>query len=246
MQAEYSRAGRPNAGAHIASMWPQTWSSWSALSSRSPVVMAVLFLGCALLVTAASSPTKGTKLFKGDRCNWWTLTRTLFHSANLSVHSHVMLVGTMLDWTALRQSTIKNKRAKSHNKPWRNSLGIQFLNEWAHRCSFKVIQASMSPYPSTFPVIQIICSSDKVFPSVLFKKKSQGCKEKHLILTGEFYYAQWTAGAGQTFWMVHVLHSGQQETQMHARVQRWAEESKSCYKLSCGGMPVNTADPWTC
>lgn len=73
----------------------------------------------------------------------------------------------------------KNKRAKS-DKPWRNSLGIQFLNEWAHRCSFKVIQASTAPYQSTFPVIQIIYSSDTIFPSLLFKRKGQGCKMKVL------------------------------------------------------------------
>lgn len=65
----------------------------------------------------------------------------------------MMLVGTMLDWTALETVHYKKKRAKSH-KPWRNSLGIKFLNEWVQRCSFKVIQASTSLYQFTFPVIQ--------------------------------------------------------------------------------------------
>lgn len=161
-------------------MWPPQWPSWSALSSAAPVMTAVLFLGCALLVAAATSPTKGTKHFQCDRCNRWTLTRTLFHSAHLNSHSHMMLVGTMLDWTAPETVHYKKKKRAKSDRPWRNSLGIHFLSEWAHRCSFKAIQASTALYQSTFPVIQIIYSSDTIFPSLLFKRKGQGCKRKAL------------------------------------------------------------------
>lgn len=104
--------------------------SQSMLSSRSPVMWEVLLLGCAPLVIAVT----GTEQFKSDQCSWWNLTRTLFHSANLNVHSYMMLVGAMLDWTALQIVPYQNKITKS-DKQWRNSLGIQLLNDGPHRCS---------------------------------------------------------------------------------------------------------------